>query len=121
MAFSRSSHGPCKFRRLTHDTFQDLGGDWSPDGSQIAFTSPRNGSWDIYTIRPDGTDLTRITDSPNAEFSPSWSPDGGRIAYTLANWRRGWEDIAILNLDDPVQTRFVMRGSMELGPDLQPG
>ena len=29
----------------------------------IAFTSNRDGDWEIYTIRPDGTGLTRLTNS----------------------------------------------------------
>ena len=35
---------------------------WSPDGSRIALTmNTGNGSNDIYTLRPDGTDLVHVT------------------------------------------------------------
>jgi Tol biopolymer transport system component len=47
---------------------------WSPDGEHIVFTRNNNWTWaygprwyadrfDIYTIRPDGSDLTQLTDS----------------------------------------------------------
>jgi hypothetical protein len=58
---------------------------WSPDGSKIAFIvrevrSNRNGFYgfsDIYTVKSDGSDLTKITDSPQYHKSNlSWSPDG---------------------------------------------
>ena len=48
------------------------------------------------------------------------APDGGRIAYTMVNWHRGWEDIAVINLDNSVVTRFSIPGSLELSPDWQP-
>jgi len=56
---------------------------WSPDGTRIAFTSK-----DLWTIRTDGTDLTRITDLPEGEFAfdPSWSPDGSRILFSIGGW-----------------------------------
>jgi Tol biopolymer transport system component len=38
-------------------------------------------SADIYTVAPDGTGLTQVTNTPQHEFSPSLSPDGSRIAY----------------------------------------
>ena len=107
--------------RLTYNVVRDHAGDWAPDGSRIVFKSLRYGSWDLFTIRPDGTDLTQITDAPTIEWAPAWSPDGSQIAYTIFNWRTGSEDIAVINLVDSVETRFVMRGSLELEPDWQPG
>jgi len=57
---------------------------WSPDGQLIAFVSDRGGDHDIWAIRPDGTGLTQITDTPNLqEANPNWSPDGARIAYDV--------------------------------------
>jgi Tol biopolymer transport system component len=47
---------------------------WSPDGDWIAFASNHEGNYDIYLIRPDGSELTRITESPEQELSVGWGP-----------------------------------------------
>ena len=55
----------------------DLQPAWRPDGQVIAFASNRGGSahFHLFTIRPDGMGLKRITDTPNAdETEPSWTP-----------------------------------------------
>jgi dipeptidyl aminopeptidase/acylaminoacyl peptidase len=56
---------------------------WSPDGSKIAFTSK-----DLWTIRTDGTDLTRLTNLPEGEvaFGPSWSPNSSQILFSIGGW-----------------------------------
>jgi Tol biopolymer transport system component len=66
---------------------------WSPDGSQVAFISDRDGSTRVYVMNADGTNVRAVSDVPgdasltnpidlyvNA-VSP-WSPDGTRIAFT---------------------------------------
>jgi dipeptidyl aminopeptidase/acylaminoacyl peptidase len=46
---------------------------WSPDGSRIAFSLSRNGDADIYTVRADGTRLTRVTSSTGVNLqTPDW-------------------------------------------------
>ena len=46
---------------------------WSPDGSQIAFLSDRDGNLEIYVMFADGSDQTNITNTPDAdEVEPSW-------------------------------------------------
>ena len=58
---------------------------WSPDGSLIAFNA---GAFDhdrgVYRMRPDGTDIRRITATPGyaSDFIPTWSPDGRHLAFT---------------------------------------
>jgi Tol biopolymer transport system component len=47
----------------------------------IAFNSNRAGNNDIYVMNADGSQVTRITNSPYDERVPSWSPDGRQIAY----------------------------------------
>jgi TolB protein len=55
---------------------------WSPDGTQIAFQSNRDGNADIHVMNADGTNVTNITPSaPGSESGPRWSPDGQRIAF----------------------------------------
>jgi Tol biopolymer transport system component len=79
-------------RRLVQgiSDFQTPG--WSPQGSLIAFVKelPRYVSA-VYTVRPDGTGLTRISISPGGESSdsPSWSADGASLLYTRWRYRFG--------------------------------
>ena len=54
---------------------------WSPDGTRIAFSSLRDGNYEIYTVALKGDQLQRLTYTEWAEAEPSWSPDGRKIAY----------------------------------------
>lgn len=50
---------------------------WRPDGVMIAFASSRGTSkrYDLFVVRPDGTELKRLTSTPKIdETAPSWSP-----------------------------------------------
>ena len=55
---------------------------WSPDGTKIAFTSNRDGNYEIYTMNADGTGQTSLTNNAAYDFDPAWSPDGTKIAFT---------------------------------------
>jgi Tol biopolymer transport system component len=47
---------------------------------KIAFVSNREHVERIYTMNPDGSGLTKLTDGPH-QLQPAWSPDGTKIAY----------------------------------------
>src|ERR1700746_1906959 len=40
-----------------------------------------NGNTDVYSARPDGQDLRRLTDDPGFDACAAYSADGRRIAY----------------------------------------
>ena len=48
---------------------------------KIAFTSDRDGNFEIYTINPDGSDEVRLTNNAEVDSYPTWSPDGRIIAF----------------------------------------
>jgi TolB protein len=55
---------------------------WSPDGRRISFVSTRGGSFDLWVMDADGTNLTRLTDHPANDFDPIWAPDGQSLIFS---------------------------------------
>lgn len=47
----------------------------------IAFHSNRDGNTEIYSVRPDGSNETRLTNHAAYDGFPSWSPDGTQILF----------------------------------------
>ena len=76
---------------------------WAPNGKQLAFS--RAGQ--IYSARPDGTGLRRLTRGIRSS-APSWSPHGGRIAYLRASGD-GFR-IEVLDLQSKRVTRVATVG-----------
>ena len=98
-------------RQLTPSELSARDGAWSPDGKTIAFTSAV--AWlgvdqytgkrenfmedsDVYTIRPDGSDLRRLTTyAPDrvdrgtpiqqGDHAEGWTRDG-RIMFSIVRW-----------------------------------
>ncbi|MEI8281631.1 MAG: hypothetical protein WCG75_04425, partial [Armatimonadota bacterium] len=75
--------------RLTVHAAVDSRPVWFRDGSRLAFASGRYGSTDVFTMKPDGTDIHRVTFDSSSEIPTSVSPDG-RFIYGQTNlWSRG--------------------------------
>lgn len=66
---------------------------WSPQGDWISFTSRRDGDYDIYRVRPDGTGLEQLTDLEGSDAHGEFSPDGEWIAFATSV--QGFKDEAI--------------------------
>ncbi len=75
--------------KLTTNPFHDSWPTWSPDGSKIAFAATDriddgsgNNFYELFTMNPDGTGLTRVTSDEFRDLQPAWSPDGSTLVYT---------------------------------------
>jgi TolB protein len=81
---------------------------WSPRGDLIVFTRLHEGDFEIFSIRPDGKDLKRLTNSPGNDSHCTWSPDGEWIVFSST--RMGFKDEAIYtDSPQPYGELFVMR------------
>jgi Tol biopolymer transport system component len=72
---------------------------WSPKGDLIDFTSFRDGDFEIYTIRPDGSGVRRLTHTGGNDAHGIWSPDGQWIVFSSS--RLGWKDEALVSYSGP--------------------
>jgi TolB protein len=70
-----------RIKRLTFTPASDISPTWSPHGREIAFTSDRGGTPQIYIMDVDGSNVRRISMGANWNDSPAWSPTGDRIVY----------------------------------------
>jgi len=90
IAFTRNFGQVFVYTLATHRVHRVVGTaatpSWSPDGTRIAFSrflqAGSQGQGELFTIRPDGTGLRRVTRTPVSETEPDWAPNGRSLAYT---------------------------------------
>lgn len=66
--------------QLTNTSTNNFDPRWSPDGSRIVWEY----NFDIWSMKPDGTDQTNLTNTPDVtavDDTPTYSPDGKRILF----------------------------------------
>ena len=91
--------------RITSGHQQDITPAISPDGTKIAFSSNREGSWDLYILDMISGETSKFTDTRAYDGNPSWSPDGKWLAY---------ESYHINNLDIFIQDLDQKQGPISL-------
>ncbi len=108
------------YKRITNPNSDDIQPAINPEGNQIAFSSRRNGYWDIYILNLADASLQKVTDTPEFEGHPSWSPDGKWLVYE--KYENNNFDIYIQALDqlnDP-PINLTQTSSNEFSPTWSP-
>ena len=116
------------FGNVTAGRFANNSPLWSPDGTRIVFTSPRNRKPFALYLRPaaGGGDEQVLLELPQAAIPNAWSPDGRFLIYrrssgTPSAQTSGAFDLWMLSLEDGrtfplVQTEFSEREA-QFSPD----
>ena len=80
-----------------------------PQGT-LAFASDRSGTFQIYSIRADGSRLGQLTRGRAADAAPLFSPDGRLIVFDRAR-KHAASELWVMSADGSGQRRLASSGS----------
>lgn len=103
--------------RLTTSNAIDTSPSYSPDGSQVVFTSDRGGRAQIYLMSAEGGNPQRISFGDGTYSTPVWSPRGDLIAFTKQTG--GEFQIGVMRTDGSGE-RILSSGFLQEGPTWAP-
>ncbi len=83
---------------------------FSPSGDRILFTRQKadDKDFDVFTMKPDGSDVKRLTTSRGTDGHATWTSDGKRILFMST--RTGFKDEREMydNSPQPYAQNFIM-------------
>ena len=85
---------------LAHASFPGANG-------KLVFSSDRDGDADIYSMNPDGSGVTQLTDAPGVDFQPSVSVDGQTVAFQSTRDNSGGPEIYSMTISGDNETRLT--------------
>ena len=86
--------------------------------SKLVYQSSRNGQWDIFSARSDGSGEVRLTADGIHEIEPRWTRGLTRLAY--ASRAPGNYDIYVMNPDGSGKTRLTTVSANDYSPSWSP-
>jgi hypothetical protein len=98
------------------DTADDVHPAWGPSQAWLIFASNRDGDFEIYTMKPDGSDVTKLTDNTVFDGDPDVYFSGVKAVFTSE--RSGNKDIWEMDLTQgtyPV-TQLTFHAAADFNP-----
>lgn len=81
---------------------------WSPDGSEIVYSSTESGRMNIWLMNTDGSNQRQIRFTEQYDTEAAWSPDGKKIIYRT-NYEGGF-DFTVYNTESKTFERMDIPG-----------
>lgn len=109
--------------QLTADAFPDAEPDVSPRGDRVAYSSWRDGNWDIWLVNTEPYEnlrqFRRLVTGPGDDRHPSWSPDGRQIVFSSTRDDRAG-DLYVVDVETGAVRRLTSEGSADAEPSWSP-
>lgn len=105
-------------QRLTVHQARDIYPRFSPDGKWIAFSSNRDGNYDVYVMPVSGGKPRQLTFHSANDNVAGWSPDGHRIVFESTRGQGVFPTVTTLwevstegGMEQPIKTDWGSYGS----------
>lgn len=86
--------------------------------AKLVYSTTLSGNLEIYSINPDGTNSTRLTNNGAVDTSPSWSPDFSKIVFSSS--RGGQLQLFVMNADGSSLVQLTNSTAADLTPSWSP-
>src|ERR1043166_619674 len=104
--------------RLTDHKARDVYPRFSPDGTRIAFSSNREGNYDVFVVASTGGKPRQLTFHSAEDIVVGWSPDGKKILFTSSRSKGAFPGVTTLfeiaaegGMEQPLDTDWGSWGS----------
>ncbi len=108
--------------RLTDNEARDQFPRFSPDGSMIAFSSNRDGNYDVYVIPSTGGKPRQLTFHSAPDNVVGWTPDGKNVVFSSTRGNGAFPSVATLwevpvdgGIETPIATDWGSSASLLAG------